>query len=81
MNEEQQLMWNTLSVRADKLMAHAGVRHAYEQFLLVCKEAFRELDDMSREQKGVEAAPAQPRQPVGAVQPSGTPTTLKNNER
>jgi len=39
MNEEQQLMWNTLSVRADKLMAHAGVRHAYEQFLLVCKLA------------------------------------------
>jgi len=40
------------------------------------REAFRELDDMSREQKGVEAAPAQPRQPVGAVQPSGAPTTL-----
>ena len=40
------------------------------------REAFRELDDMSREQKGVEAAPAQPRQPVGAVQPSVAPTTL-----
>ena len=28
-----------MQTEADKLMAHAGVRHAYEQFLLVCKLA------------------------------------------
>jgi hypothetical protein len=42
------------------------------------REAFRELDDLSREQRGVEVtpAPAQPRQPISVVQPDGTSTTL-----
>jgi len=41
------------------------------------KEAFKELDDMSREQKGVEVTPVPiQRQPVGVIQPNGAPTTL-----
>jgi hypothetical protein len=28
-----------MQAEANKLMAHASVRHAYEQFLLVCKLA------------------------------------------
>jgi hypothetical protein len=42
------------------------------------KEAFRELDDMAREQNGVMVTPvpAQPHQPVSVIQPNGAPTTL-----
>jgi hypothetical protein len=42
------------------------------------KEAFRELDDMAREQNGVVVTPvpAQPQQPVSVIQPNGAPTTL-----
>jgi hypothetical protein len=42
------------------------------------KEAFRELDDMAREQNGVMVTPvpAQPQQPVSVIQPNGAPTTL-----
>jgi hypothetical protein len=42
------------------------------------KEAFRELDEMAREQNGVEVTPvpAQPSRPVSVIQPDGAPTTL-----
>jgi hypothetical protein len=42
------------------------------------KEAFRELDEMAREQNGVEVTPvpSQPARPVSVIQPDGTPTTL-----
>ena len=42
------------------------------------KEAFKELDEMAREQNGVEVTPvpSQPARPVSVIQPDGTPTTL-----
>ena len=42
------------------------------------KEAFKELDEMAREQNGVEVTPvpSQPSRPVSVIQPDGTPTTL-----
>jgi hypothetical protein len=42
------------------------------------KEAFKELDEMAREQNGVEVTPvpSQPARPVSVIQPNGTPTTL-----
>jgi hypothetical protein len=42
------------------------------------QEAFRELDNVVREQNGVMVTPvpAQPGQPVSVIQPNGAPTTL-----
>jgi len=42
------------------------------------KEAFKELDEMSREQNGVEITPvpSQSARPVSVIQPDGTPATL-----
>ena len=40
------------------------------------KEAFKELDDMSREQRGVEVAPVPAQRPVSVIQPTGEATTL-----
>jgi hypothetical protein len=42
------------------------------------KEAFKELDEMAREQNGAEVTPvpSQSTQPVSVIQPNGAPTTL-----